>query len=71
MFCGLHSYRKLALKFHPDKNQEPIAPDKFRQTGEAFDVLSDGKFNHCILAYKIRTRTRIKTKIPSNNVTIH
>ncbi|PIK38174.1 putative dnaJ-like subfamily B member 13-like [Apostichopus japonicus] len=37
------AYRKLALKYHPDKNQEPIAPDKFRQTGEAFDVLSDAQ----------------------------
>ncbi|XP_070569154.1 dnaJ homolog subfamily B member 13-like [Ptychodera flava] len=34
-------YRKLSLKFHPDKNQEPFAPEKFRQIAEAYDVLSD------------------------------
>ncbi|XP_077976854.1 dnaJ homolog subfamily B member 13-like [Glandiceps talaboti] len=35
------AYRKLSLKFHPDKNQEPFAPEKFRQIAEAYDVLSD------------------------------
>jgi len=35
------SFRKLALKFHPDKNKEPGAEVKFRQITEAYDVLSD------------------------------
>ncbi|XP_006813296.1 dnaJ homolog subfamily B member 13-like [Saccoglossus kowalevskii] len=35
------AYRKLSLKFHPDKNQEPFAPEKFRQIAEAYDILSD------------------------------
>src|SRR5216110_765756 len=36
------SYRKLAVKFHPDKNPEdPHAEEKFKELGEAYDVLID------------------------------
>lgn len=35
------AYRKLALKYHPDKNKEAIAQEKFRDIAEAYDVLSD------------------------------
>lgn len=35
------AYRRLALKFHPACNREPGSYEKFRQLGEAYDVLSD------------------------------
>src|SRR6202165_30119 len=38
------AYRKLAVKFHPDKNpNDPHSEEKFKELGEAYDVLIDAE----------------------------
>ena len=34
------AYRRLARRFHPDQNPDPVATDRFKQIGEAYRVLS-------------------------------
>lgn len=38
------SYRRLAMKYHPDRNQnDDAAEEKFKEVKEAYDVLSDSR----------------------------
>ncbi|VDK79766.1 unnamed protein product [Onchocerca ochengi] len=35
------AFRNLALKYHPDRNSDPNAQEKFREIAEAYEVLAD------------------------------
>ncbi|MEK7486414.1 MAG: DnaJ domain-containing protein, partial [Planctomycetota bacterium] len=35
------AYRKMAFQYHPDRNQEPEAEQKFKEAAEAYEALSD------------------------------
>jgi len=37
------AYRKMALKWHPDRCKDPTAEEKFKKLAEAYEVLSDAR----------------------------
>ena len=41
------AYRKLAMQFHPDRNNgDKVAEERFKEIGEAYSVLSDPDNGH-------------------------
>lgn len=45
------AYRRLALQYHPDRNQETHAEEKFKEASEAYEVLSDSHRKQIYDAY--------------------
>jgi len=39
-------YRRMALRYHPDKNDHPQAEEQFKEVVAAFEVLSDKEKRH-------------------------
>jgi DnaJ-class molecular chaperone len=35
------AYRQLSLKYHPDRNSDPSATEKYKEINEAYEILSD------------------------------
>jgi molecular chaperone DnaJ len=57
------AFRRLALKYHPDRNKEPGAEDRFKEMVEAYAILADPKKR---AAYDARGRAGVEGFSPED-----
>ncbi len=59
------AYRKLVFQFHPDKNKDPSAVEKFKKVTKAFSILSNSKTR---LEYDIALENQYKVQLFKQNM---
>ena len=68
------SYRKSAMKYHPDRNPgDKKAEEKFKEISEAYEVLKDpqkkaayDQYGHCLLYTSPSPRDLSTSRMPSS-----
>ena len=47
------AYRRLAMKYHPDRNSDdPAAEEKFKEASEAYEILTDPQKKRSLRSFR-------------------